>query len=96
MKDSEFLRLVTAAVQAAKPFHGASIVIDSLDTPFKEYGIDSLDMLMICIYMSEAFKVPEEVAKNMQPANAGQMKDFLFEHAPSKDLDVDAAIEAMK
>lgn len=95
MTDSDFLKLLTAAVRVAKPFHGSTIAITEMDVPFSEYNVDSLDMLMVGIYMSEAFGVPEEIAKDMKPVNGFEMKQFLMQHA-TKTVDVDKAIEEMK
>jgi hypothetical protein len=96
MSDQDFLRLLTAAVRVAKPFHGDTITIADLDVPFSDYNVDSLDMLMVGIYMSETFGIPEEIAKEMKSINPREMRDFLLKHATIRVTDIDAAIEGMK
>jgi hypothetical protein len=41
---------VTAVARVAKPVHLTYTPIASLETPFKEANIDSLDVLLISVY----------------------------------------------
>lgn len=93
----EFLRLLSAAIRVAKPFHSEAIQdIDNIDMPFVDMVIDSLDMLMICIYLSETYGVPEEIAKEMKPTTPREMLEFLLEHKTREVTDVDKAIAELK
>ena len=53
---------------------------NSLDEPLGETGLDSLDLLMMAIYLSDIYGVPEEIAKEMQPVTVGDMFDYMEKH----------------
>lgn len=96
MTDSDFLKLLAAATKVAKPFHDGSADITDMDTPFVSVDIDSLDMLMISIYMTDIFGVPEEDAKTMGVNTPREMQEFLLKFATLEVTDVDKAIAELK
>lgn len=92
----EFTELFNAVARIAKPMHPDFDNAKSLDDKFPDIDIDSLDTLMICIYMSEIYGVPEEIAKTMTPSTVGEMHDFLMKHKTREPESIDAAIELIK
>ena len=96
MTDLDFLKLLAAATKVAKPFHNGSADISDMDTPFVDVGVDSLDMLMIGIYMTDVFGVPEEEAKTMMVKTPREMREFLLKYATLEVTDVDKAIAELK
>lgn len=94
---SEFLKLLSAAIRVAKPFHSETIKdIEDIDTKFVDTVMDSLDMLMVCIYLSETYGVPEEIAKEMKPTTPREMYEFLQTHKTKEVTDLDKAIAELK
>ena len=96
MNDSDFLKLLAAATVVAKPFDPESATVTDMDMAFVSVNVDSLDMLMISIYMTDIFGVPEEIAKTMQVNNAREMREFLLEHGTIEVIDVDQVIADLK
>jgi len=96
MNDSDFLKLLAAATVVAKPFDPESATVTDMDMAFVSVNVDSLDMLMISIYMTDIFGVPEEIAKTMQVNNAREMREFLLEHGTIEVTDVDQVIADLK
>lgn len=96
MTDLDFLKLLAAATKIAKPFHEGSADITDMDTLFVDVGVDSLDMLMIGIYMLDVFGVPEEDAKTMGVSTPREMREFLLQYATLEVTDVDRAIAELK
>lgn len=96
MNDNDFLRLLEAAVVVAKPVSADAIDIDDMDMSLVDAGIDSLDMLMIGICMTDVFGVGEEEAKTMQVGTPREMREFLLKHATVDVIDVDKAIAELK
>lgn len=95
--NSEFLKLLSATIRVAKPFHSETIKdIEDIDIKFVDTVLDSLDMLMIGIYLSETFGVPEEIAKEMKPTTPREMYEFLQKHKTKEVTDVDKAIAELK
>jgi acyl carrier protein len=53
-------------VQIVRPVTVDEVRYDNgILTEIKDTGLDSLDMIMISVYLSELYGVPEEVAKTM-------------------------------
>jgi acyl carrier protein len=96
MNDTDFLKLLSAATKLAKPFHKEEELIADLDTQFADSMVDSLDMLMISIYLTDAFGIDEETTKTMSVTTPREMREFLLKHATKEITDVDAAIAELK
>jgi hypothetical protein len=96
MTDQEFLKLLTAVVKVVKPFHAEAIEVTDLDIKLSETNIDSLDNLMIGIYMTDIYGIDEEVAKGMKPQTPRELREFLLKHATVEVTDVEAVIRGLK
>ena len=92
----DFLALVHEVGKIAKPMHQDSLEKPDWDSPFNELGFDSLDMLMVDLYMCDLYGVPEEVGKTMQVTNCTQLKAFIDEHKTKEPESLEAAIESIK
>jgi len=62
------LELFNALILVATPVNSNGAVATSLDQPLAETGLDSLDLLMMGIYLSDIYGVPEEIAKEIDLA----------------------------
>ena len=96
MKEQDFLKLLTAVVKVVKPFHAEAIEITDMDIKLSETNIDSLDNLMIGIYMTDIYGINEEAAKAMKPETPREMLEFLLQHATVQVTDVDEVIRGLK
>ena len=66
MNESEQLSLMQSIVVLARPVTADEVKYDKgLDTEIKDTGLDSLDLIMVSVYLSELYGVPEEIAKTM-------------------------------
>lgn len=95
ISDEDFLRLFNVAMALAKPIGKATIKADSIDVRFENIEVDSLDLLIIGMYLCDAFGVSEEKGKEMRPETVGQMKEFLVVNAGKPTIDVDAVLQVM-
>lgn len=96
MTDQDFLRLLNAAVKMAKPLHQDTIEVTDMDASFTSENIDSLDMLMIGVYLTDVFGVDEETSKTMNVKTPRELREFLLLHGTKEVTDVDAAIAEIK
>lgn len=96
MSDQDFLKLLSAVVRIAKPFHNEAPDITDIDLKFNTTNIDSLDTLMITVYMFELFGVDEENIKILKATTPKELKVFLEEHKTKDIADVDQAIAGLK
>ncbi len=94
--DTQFLRLFNAVAIVAKTPANPPVPAESLDQTFQDLNIDSLDGLIMGMYLCEIFEIPEEVGKNFQPKTVGEFQAMLYEHAQKTDIDVDEAIKSLK
>ena len=90
------LELFHAVARIAKPVHLTYTPIASLETPFKEANIDSLDILLICIYFSELYGIDEEAAKTMLPTTPQEIFDFLEVHKTKEPASIEDAVGQIK
>jgi acyl carrier protein len=95
ISDEDFLRLFNVAMALAKPVGKATLKAESIDDRFENIEVDSLDLLIIGMYLCDAFAVSEEKGKEMRPETVGQMKEFLVANAGKPTIDVDAMLQVM-
>jgi acyl carrier protein len=87
------LELFNAIVKHARPAGGDEIKANSLEDTFADVGLDSLDTIMVCIYFSEVYGVPEEIAKELQPQNVGECFTLFEAHATKNPETVQEAVK---
>jgi acyl carrier protein len=87
------LELFNAIVRKTRPTSFEEIKADSLDDTFADVGLDSLDTIMVCIYFSEVYGVPEEIAKELQPQNVGDCFTLYQKHATKNPETIEQAIK---
>lgn len=86
----DFLELFNGVAGVAKPMN--FVAVGSKDTPFKETNIDSLDLLMVTVYMCELFGISEEVGKSLKPANVAEIEAFVAQHKTRQPSSVEEAV----
>lgn len=96
INDTQFLQLFNAVAKVAKTPSNPPVPAESLDQAFDELNIDSLDGLIMGMYLCEIFEIPEEIGKNFQPKTVGEFQAMLYEHAQKIDFDVEEAIKGLK
>jgi acyl carrier protein len=90
------LELFNSLITIVTPVNSMGATATSLDQPLGETGLDSLDLLMMAIYLSDIYGVEEEVAKTMQPITVGDMFAFMEEHATKTPTSVREAMDSVK
>ena len=84
------LELFNALIAVVSPINSNGAHAAALDEPLGDTGLDSLDLLMMGIYLSDIYGVSEEIAKTMQPTTVQDMFDFMEQH---KTKDLPATVE---
>ena len=90
------LELFHAVARVAKPVHLTYTPIASLETPFKEANIDSLDILLISVYFCELYGIDEHIAKTLHPATPQEIFDFLDKHKTREPSSIEEAVRLIK
>jgi acyl carrier protein len=90
------LQLFNGLVMVVTPVNSMGATATSLDQPLAETGLDSLDLLMIGIYLSDIYGVSEEIAKTMQATTVNDMFVFMEQHATKTPTNIEEALESVK
>jgi hypothetical protein len=96
ISDDDFFRLFNACARLAKTPNNPPIPAGSMHDPLPDLNIDSLDTLVLGMYLCDAFAVPEEVGKTMQVKSVGDFKAFLVANATVELVDVDKVLESFQ
>ena len=72
MNKEQQLELFNKLVRVVRPAFYDYKDAPSLDVELKNTGLDSLDMVMMGIYLSTIYGVPESIAKDFAPETIGQ------------------------
>lgn len=95
-QDDGFLKLFNAVAAVAKPMFPDYDLAKSLNDNFAEIEVDSLDCLLIVIYMCELFGVPEEIGKEFNPINIRELYDLIMAHKTKVPESIEAAIKEIE
>ena len=74
------LELFNALIEVVTPVNSNGAYANSLDEPLADTGLDSLDLLMMGIYISDLYGAPEEAVKNIEPVTVQDMFDLIEAH----------------
>jgi acyl carrier protein len=92
----DYLKLFNEIIKIATPLNSNKAEAKSLDQPLADTGLDSLDLLMVGIYLSEIFGVSEDIAKQMKPETVGDMIAYMQEHKTKEPVSVEEAIKSIQ
>lgn len=90
------LELFNNLIPIIIPVNSMGAKAEALSDPLSETGLDSLDLLMMAIYLSDIYGVPEEIAKTMQPLTVNDMFVFMEQHATKTPTNLHEALDSVK
>lgn len=96
MNDNDKLELFNGLITVVTPVNTMGAKAESLDDNLGDTGLDSLDLLMMGIYLSEIYGAPEEDIKDMQPTTVRDMFDHIIKFKTKEPTSVSEAIESVK
>tara|TARA_R110000868_G_scaffold801_1_gene5912 strand:+ start:1399 stop:1683 length:285 start_codon:yes stop_codon:yes gene_type:complete len=79
------LKLFNALIAVVTPVNSMGARAASLDDSLNATGLDSLDLLMMGIYLGDIYGVAEEELKLLQPTTVKDMFDFM-EQRKTKEI----------
>lgn len=91
-----FLDLLNRVARLAKPAHQDLSPIDSMDTLFKDTEIDSLDGMMIVMYIAIIYGISDDDSKDLTPTTPQELFDFVEQYKTQVPESIDAAMELVK
>jgi hypothetical protein len=90
------LELFNRLARIARPAHTQYVPLTTLDTPWPETGLDSMDALMMSIFYSDVYGVPESVAKEFTPQTPAELLALMKEHKTKEPASIDEAVGAVQ
>lgn len=90
------LELFNRLARLARPAHTNYVPITDLNTPFPETGLDSMDGLMISIFYTDIYGVPEPVSKEFSFATPAELLALIHQHKTTEPASIDEAMERVQ
>ena len=92
----DYLHLFNEVIKVATPLNSNKATATSLDQLLIETGLDSLDLLMVTIYLAEIFGVSEEIAKQVQAKTVSELINYMHFNRTKEPVSVEEAIEGIQ
>jgi acyl carrier protein len=96
MTEQELLDILEGVVELATPLNSNGVKIKSLDENLAERGLDSLDMLMVGIYLGDIYGVSEDDLKTLQPVTVRDLFEFMCQHKTKEPTSVEEALASIQ
>jgi hypothetical protein len=87
-----FIELFNAVARVAKPMSPDYNLAGSLDDKFQDIDVDSLDCMLIGMYLCDIYGISEEVSRDLNPTNMQEMYDLLMLHKTKEPTSIKEAI----
>jgi acyl carrier protein len=91
-----FIELLNGVARVARPAHHEFVPIVSMEERFVDSCFDSLDMLMISMYMAMIYDIDDEIAKELRPETVQEMYDLIQQHKKRDPESMEWAMELIK
>lgn len=92
MQPHDYLRLVNALARHVKPQRNAYREATASTDRVADSGLDSLDLVLLSVYLCEVFDIPEAVGKTLMPATFGDIVAFIEAHKARTPASVEEAL----
>lgn len=90
------LELFNRLARLARPAHTNYVPITDLNTPLPETGLDSMDGLMISIFYTDIYGVPEPVSKEFSFTTPAELLALIHQHKTTEPASIDEAMERVQ
>jgi acyl carrier protein len=96
MTEQELLKILEGVVALATPLNFNGVEIKSLDENLADTGLDSLDMLMVAIYLGDIYGVSEDDLKTLEPITVRDLFEFMCQHKTKEPTSVEEALASIQ
>ena len=92
----DFIELFNKVARVARPAHHEYVPIESMDVKFIDTTLDSLDMLLVGMYMADIYDIEDAIAKELHPESMQEMLDLINLHKKRDPESIEWAMEKIK
>ena len=87
------LELFNRLARHVRPAFTAYTPIETMDIPFPETGLDSMDGLMMLIHLEDIYGLDDDIAKHFTFGSPAELMMQVHQHKTQEPESVDAAME---
>ena len=91
-----FIELLNGVIQLAKPASAEQSYAKSMDDQLADLQLDSLDTIMLAMYLGEIYGIDEDTMRNMEATTVADLQAFLDVHKTRTPTDVEAELARVK
>jgi len=92
-----FIELFNMVSQVARPAHKDKIVASAMEEKLQEIDIDSLDAMIIGMYLCDLYGIPDDdETKDWSPESIEQFYEYLMRRKTKEPASLDEALEQIK
>ena len=92
----DFLDLFNKIARFTKPAHSDFTPLASMDIEFTETELDSMDMLIVAMYLSDLYGISDEDSKSLLPKTVAELKEMIDKLKTCEPESVEAAMKSIK
>jgi|TARA_R110000765_G_scaffold305812_2_gene399694 acyl carrier protein len=92
----DYILLFNELTKIIKVAGGKSCEANSLEDSISGIGLDSLDTIMLCLYLGELYGLDGESSKSIPITTLEEMFDFVATHKTTEPESIEAAVEAVR
>ena len=92
----DFLQVFNIVAKAAKPIHSSFNVAKSLNDKLIDLQLDSLDNLVMGMYLFELYGIDEEKGQECHPETVNEYYIFLMEHKTTEPKSIEEIKEQIQ
>jgi acyl carrier protein len=87
------LELFNRLARHVRPAFTDYTPIETMEIPFSETGLDSMDGLMMLIHLEDIYGIDDEIAKHFTFTTPAELMAQVHQHKTKEPESVDAAME---
>ena len=91
-----FIELLNGVIGLAKPVSAELSYATSMDDQLADLKLDSLDTIMLAMYLGEIYGIDEGTMRNMEATTVADLQAFLDTHKTRTPTDVEAELARVK
>lgn len=92
----DFIALFNGVVMLAKPVSATDSFATALTDELADLGLDSLDFIMLSMYLGDVYGIEEDTMHEMQVVTVGDFQEFLEKNKTLTPVSAELALESMQ
>ena len=91
-----FIEIFNYVAKIARPAHAKQSIAESMEDLFEDIGLDSLDGLVMLMYLTDIYGIDEATSKEWSPKSVQEVYDLLMAHKTKDPESMEEVVEVCK